>query len=754
MIGPDKLAEFSAVLWPALAEHLWQATIIAGLCFLALPAFRGAAAKSRHALWVLAFVRFAIPPSLVFFVANHWGGHPGLDSGIKNPLQQVSETVAQVARPLMLTGQQPTAFASATADHPEVYSILTLIWIAGCALFVSRWWFRQYRLARSFRVGGKEIGSELMSTLESLKDKLGIRRSARLRVVWRGSEPGVYGIWRLVLVLPEEMTRQLGPAEVEAVLAHELVHVARWDNLWSNMQMLVCCIFWFYPIVWLLDRCLIAERERSCDERVIGALGNSQAYASGLIKIMSIGLGLQVAGVSSMAGANLKRRIENMKKTNRKAGLPARILLSSVAVLSVLLYFVATPMHKSIAQTTPSNLIIENSENSPLKIVSATVADISVPPQQPTKNVTAHLVKPKIVIKNDSNRVVSVYVLEFRKAGSGQFYLTRTDVGLAPKGTDSIETNTSNTFLYSGKGEKVTGSGTMWTVRLDVVRFKDGNLLTLHPSPIPAPSANSSGSGGNNIVGGIPGGVSGGKSGEIARGIVGGTSSGVSGGVVGGQLSSVGPEAPPPPLPVKRDSIRIGSNVQESKLIRKVEPIYPELAKKARVQGKVTLKITVDQEGNVTDASVIEGHPLLDDAAISAVRQWKYSPTFLNGKPVPVMATVTILFNLPSVGPVTPLLVKRDSIRIDDDAKGPNLIRKVEPIYPELAKKARVQGKVTLQITVDQEGNVTDASVIKGHPLLDDAAINAVRQWKYSPTFLNGKPISVMAEVSVLFNLP
>ena len=487
-----------------------------------------------------------------------------------------------------------------------------------------------------------------MSTLESLKDRLGIRRRARLRVVWRGSEPGVYGVWRPVLVLPEEMPRQLGPAEVEAVLAHELVHVARRDNLWSNLQMLVCCIFWFYPVVWLLDRRLIAERERSCDERVIGALGNSQAYASGLIKMTSIGLGLRVAGVSSMAGANLKRRIENMKKTNRKAGLPARILLSSVAALTVLLYFVAAPLHKSIAQTTPSNLIIENSENSPLKIVSATVADISVPPQRPTKNVTAHLVKPKIVLKNNSDRVVSVYVLEFRKAGSGQFYLTRTDVGLAPKGTDSIETNTSNTFLYSGEGEKVTGSGTMWTVRLDVVRFKDGNVLTLHPSPIPPPVDNAPVGGGSNIVGGIPGGVSGGKSGEIARGIVGGTSGGVPGGVVGGRLSSVGPVAPPPPpKPVKRDSIRIGGNVQESKLIRKVEPIYPELAKKARVQGKVTLKITVDEEGNVTDVSVIEGHPLLDDAAINAVRQWKYSPTFLNGKPVSVMATVTVLFNLP-----------------------------------------------------------------------------------------------------------
>jgi TonB family protein len=390
---------------------------------------------------------------------------------------------------------------------------------------------------------------------------------------------------------------------------------------------------------------LIAERERSCDERVIRVLGNSQAYASGLIKIMSIGLGLQVAGVSSMAGANLKRRIENMKKTNRKAGLPASILLSSVAVVTVLLYFWAAPLHKSIAQTTPSNLIIENSESSPLKIVSATVADISVPPQQPTKNVTAHLVKPKIVLKNNSDGFVSVYVLEFRKADSGRFYLTRTDAGLAPKGTDSIETNTSNTFLHSGEGEKVTRSGGAWTVRLDVVRFKDGSVLTLHPSPIPPPVDHTP-VGVGNIVGGIPGEVSGGKSGEIARGIVGGTSGGVPGGVVVGRLSSVGPVAPPP-KPVKRDTIQIGGNVQESKLIRKVEPIYPELAKKARVQGKVTLQITVDQEGNVTDASVIKGHPLLDDAAINAVRQWKYSPTFLNGKPISVMAEVSVLFNLP-----------------------------------------------------------------------------------------------------------
>ncbi len=155
------------------------------------------------------------------------------------------------------------------------------------------------------------------------------------------------------------------------------------------------------------------------------------------------------------------------------------------------------------------------------------------------------------------------------------------------------------------------------------------------PKEIPPPVDEAPVIGVSNIVGGIPGGVSGGVQG------------GVPGGVVGGLLSNVAPVAPPPPpKPVKRDPIQVGGNVQESKLIRKIEPSYPELAKRARVQGKVVLVVTVDEEGNVADIKITSGHPLLDEAAINAVKQWKYSPTLLNGEPVPVIATVTVIFNL------------------------------------------------------------------------------------------------------------
>lgn len=110
------------------------------------------------------------------------------------------------------------------------------------------------------------------------------------------------------------------------------------------------------------------------------------------------------------------------------------------------------------------------------------------------------------------------------------------------------------------------------------------------------------------------------------------------------------PEDPDLPRRVSRPPLKVGVSVQESKLIKKVEPVYPELAQRARVQGRVVLAVIVDEEGNVTDIEVVDGHPLLDEAAKTAVSQWKYSPTLLNGEPVPVSSTVTLIFSLTASG--------------------------------------------------------------------------------------------------------
>jgi|WetSurSiteA1Bulk_404760.scaffolds.fasta_scaffold13960_3 TonB family protein len=116
-----------------------------------------------------------------------------------------------------------------------------------------------------------------------------------------------------------------------------------------------------------------------------------------------------------------------------------------------------------------------------------------------------------------------------------------------------------------------------------------------------------------------------------------------------GSPSEAAPQEQNRPI-VKREPIKVGGNVQESKLIRRVEPVYPELAKRARVEGRVLLVVTVDEEGNVSEIRVIAGHPLLVEAALGAVRQWKYSPTLLNGERVPVITTVTVRFSFAALG--------------------------------------------------------------------------------------------------------
>ncbi len=314
-----------------------------------------------------------------------------------------------------------------------------------------------------------------------------------------------------------------------------------------------------------------------------------------------------------------------MMSTKRKPGLPARVLLTSIAVLVVLLYMVAAPLHRSMGQTTQSNVKIENSDRSPLQIISAYAEDIVVPARS-AGDLRPRLVKPRIVVKNNADKAIAVYELEFKKPGSDSVFLVRNEGSLAAKATEVIdqgvlEKRTTTVFAESPAEKGAGGVGGMWTVHVIVVRFENGQVVTIHPMPIPPPTR-------------VPGGMIGGMRDRQPSGAV----------------------APPPrpqqmkqlPVPAKKEPgpINVGEKLPESKLIKRVEPVYPELALKARVQGRVILVINMDEQGNVTETKVKHGHPLLDDAAVAAVKQWKYSPTLLNGKPVPVIATVTVDFNL------------------------------------------------------------------------------------------------------------
>jgi len=131
-----------------------------------------------------------------------------------------------------------------------------------------------------------------------------------------------------------------------------------------------------------------------------------------------------------------------------------------------------------------------------------------------------------------------------------------------------------------------------------------------------------------------------------STGVMGGVVGGVPGGTAGGVLGSIIGSTAPPPKVAAPQKLRVSAGVMEGNVIRRIEPQYPQMAKIAHIQGDVILQATISKQGNIENLRGVSGHPILVQAAVDAVRQWKYKPTYLNDVPVPVQLIITITFRL------------------------------------------------------------------------------------------------------------
>ena len=251
----------------------------------------------------------------------------------------------------------------------------------------------------------------------------------------------------------------------------------------------------------------------------------------------------------------------------------------------------------------------------------------------------------------------------------------------------------------------------------------------------------------SGVSGGVQGGVAGGVQGGVAGGVQGGVVGGVQGGVVGGAVSAQELQK------FEGDAVRAVGDIKPPKLIREVPPRYPEKARQARVEGIVILEAKIDEQGNVIDTRVLRSIPILDQAAIDALMQWKYQPLLIDGKPRKVLFTVTVRFVLHEGTEDALDKFAQGAVRAIKDIKPPRLVKEVPPVYPEIARQSQVQGVVILGVKTDEEGKVEDLIVLRSIPLLDQAAIDAVRQWIYEPMIVDGKAVPVVFTVTVRFNL-
>jgi TonB family protein len=189
----------------------------------------------------------------------------------------------------------------------------------------------------------------------------------------------------------------------------------------------------------------------------------------------------------------------------------------------------------------------------------------------------------------------------------------------------------------------------------------------------------------------------------------------------------------------------------------KVQPDYPPIAKQVNASGEVRVEVIIGENGRVISAKAVSGHPVLRAAAEDAARKWVFKPTEVGGKPVQVQSALTFVFNLPppptSVPPADTGAETSKKLTVSGGVLQGKAIQKVQPPYPPIAKAARASGAVQVQVTIGETGKVIEASVISGHPLLRDAALQAARRWLFQPTELSAVPVKVQGILTFNFTL-
>ena len=317
----------------ALFNHLWQSTCVALFAWILTIALRANPARVRYSVWMFASVKFLVPFALLASLGAQWA-RPVAGRPMGSALYTAAD---QIGQPF----QQAAAQASVAA-HPAHWlafapAVAAAVWLCGFIAVLAGWtsgWRRAFRTTReSWPVfEGREV-----EALGRAQCKAGMRTPIPLRMSSRAMEPGIFGVIRPVLLWPDGISEKLDDAQIEAIVAHEVEHVRRRDNLTSAVHMLVEALFWFHPAVRWMGARLVEERERACDEKVVEQSAQPEAYAESILKVCAFCLEPPVRCVSGVSGSDLKERVLRIMTHRSGAGLNVarRFVVCAAAVLAI-----------------------------------------------------------------------------------------------------------------------------------------------------------------------------------------------------------------------------------------------------------------------------------------------------------------------------------------------------------------------------------------------------------------------------------
>jgi bla regulator protein blaR1 len=320
---PENFSPFQT----AIANHIWQSTLFAlAAASLTLPLRRNQA-QIRYSLWLAASIKFLVPFSLLTHLGSHFAGmrHVTGTPAFYFVIEKVSQPFGQAPRGLL------------ASLLPLLPRIVALVWAAGFVTVMALYYARWQRAATAKKNAAPLSSGREVEALRRLEQAQGMRRPIPLFSSQSSLEPGVFGIVRPILLWPEKISQHLDDAHMEAIVAHEVQHVRRRDNLAAAIHMVVEAIFWFHPVVWWVGARLLEERERACDEVVLELGSSPQIYAESILKTCEFGVSSSLACVSGIAGGDLKRRIVRIMSAPAadKLGLAKKIFLAVIGIGAV-----------------------------------------------------------------------------------------------------------------------------------------------------------------------------------------------------------------------------------------------------------------------------------------------------------------------------------------------------------------------------------------------------------------------------------
>jgi beta-lactamase regulating signal transducer with metallopeptidase domain len=314
-----------------LLRHLLESTVFCTLLSVVACCLRRGA-TARHAVLLMGVAKFAIPTVLLAKTGGEIASLWPAASWVSYAASQISMALGVILN-IVPAGWE--------------FDLL-LVWASGAVILGAVWCARLRQSRCPLTLPSELEEAAFLKAGESLR----VPQTVLLRCTEDAVEPALRCIWRPTITIPKGLSDKLTRTEFEAVLLHELAHARRFDNLTSAFVHALVCLFWFHPLLWVLERRIQVERERACDETVMACGMKPQVYAASILKVCQFQLFAVTPGVSAMTGADLKERLDLILGD----AAPARMLyVPWLLVASLTIFMTIVPIAGGYCEQCGSN---------------------------------------------------------------------------------------------------------------------------------------------------------------------------------------------------------------------------------------------------------------------------------------------------------------------------------------------------------------------------------------------------------------